>query len=367
MDAYIPSARHYIDKKDVDAVVRALKSNSLSLGQQTQQFEEKFAQYLGVKHTVAVSSGTAGLHMAIRVLELKKGDEVITSPFSFIASANCLLYERVKPIFVDIDRKTLNINPNLIEKSITKKTKAILAIDIFGTPSDADEVNKIAEKYNLKVIGDCCEALGSTYKGKMVGSLYDASVFGFFPNKQITSGEGGIIATNSDKLNEIFRSLRSQGRPVNGEWGFHERLGYNYRMTEMEAALGLSQLNKFSWLVKKRQTIIDTYKKYLSQIKGIELLETPNKCFASRFTYIVRIKKNKRNQVMVDLDKNSIGYKKYFYPLHLQPYIKKEFGYKKGMFPICEKVSDETLSLPFFIGLSKNEIKYICKVIEESI
>lgn len=367
VDSQIPSGKHYLDQEDTDAVVRTLKSGCFSLGEQTLKFEEKFSKYIGVKYATAVSNGTCGLHMSVRALGIKEGDEVITTPFSFIASVNCLLYERIKPVFVDIDEKTLNIDSDQIEKVISERTKAILVVDTFGTPSDANKINALSKKYNLRVIGDCCESLGSSYGNRMTGSFYDISVFGFFPNKQITTGEGGMVVTNSESLNMILKSLRNQGRAVKGDWVFHERLGYNYRMTEMEAALGLSQLKKIDWMINQRDVIANFYERYLSGIKEIELLYVPDGCKVSRFTYVVRIKNGKRKQVMESLGKNGIGHKTYFYPLHLQPYIKSKLGFKEGMFPVCEKASEETLALPLYIGLQEKEVSNICEVIRKSL
>ena len=363
----IPSGKHYVDQEDIDAVVKTLKSGCLSLGEQTLKFEEKFSKYIGMKYATAVSNGTSGLHMAVRALGINEGDEIITTPFSFIASVNCLLYERVKPVFVDIHEKTLNIDPDQIGKVISEKTKAILVVDTFGTPSDSNRINALSKKHNLRVIGDCCESLGSSYENKMTGSFYDISVFGFFPNKQITTGEGGMAVTNSESLDMMLKSLRNQGRAISGNRVFHERLGYNYRMTEMEAALGLSQLKKIDWMINQRDVIANFYERYLSGIKEIELLYVPDGCKVSRFTYVVRIKNGKRKQVMESLGKNGIGYKTYFYPLHLQPFIKSEFGFKERMFPICEKASKEALALPLYIGLEEKEVSKICEIIRKSL
>ncbi len=234
-----------ITKKDQEVVLRVLKTNFLSLGPKVKEFEEKIANFTRVKYAVAVNSGTAALHLTIRALGVGDGDEVITTSFSFISSSNCLLYEKAKPVFVDINEKTLNIDPKKIEEKITKKTKAILAVDIFCRPADWNKLREIAEKYKLFLIEDSAEALGSEYKGKKCGSFGDAAIFSFYPNKQITTGEGGIILTNNRNLADLCRSMANQGRKTKGgKWLEHVRLGYNYRLDEMSAALGISQLKR---------------------------------------------------------------------------------------------------------------------------
>lgn len=363
----IPLAKHYIDKDDIKSVITALKSDYLSQGPFTQKFESLFAKYVGTKHAVAVSSGTAGLHLAVKALGLKAADEVITTPFSFIASTNCLLYEGIIPIFVDIHKNTLNIDPSLIEASITKRTKAILSVDIFGTPANMHEINKIAKKYNLKVISDSCESLGSIYHGNKTGGLCDISVFSFFANKQMTTGEGGMVTTNSKKTSELLRSLRSQGRPINNSWLSHVRMGYNYRMTEIEAALGVSQLLKLEKMIDEKNRIYNLYKKYLSDCHDVEFLQEPNECRVSRFTVPVKIKNNKRFRVVSALEKHGIGYKIYFPPIYSFRYIKKHLKINSDNYPVCQKISKEILCLPLFIGLNSSQVHKICTIIKESL
>ena len=255
MKIKIPLARPYIDKEDRLGVDRVLKSGILSLGPRLRQFEQDFANYLGVKHACAVSSGTAGLHIAVRALGLKKGDKVITSPFSFIASSNCLLYEGVRPVFVDVEEETFNIDPSKVERAIGRKTKAILVVHIFGQSADMDPIIQIAKKYKLKIIEDACEAVGSSYKGKKTGTLGDVGIFAFYPNKQMTTGEGGMLTTNSEGIYKLALSLRNQGRSLKNDWLVHERLGYNYRMDEMSASLGITQLRKLDWMISEKNKI----------------------------------------------------------------------------------------------------------------
>lgn len=238
----IPMSRPDITEAEARAVDAVLRTPYLSIGPQVDEFERRLAEFVGSRHVVAVSSGTAGLHLAVVAAGITDGDEVITTPFSFVASANVVLYERGRPVFVDIDPVTLNIDPARIETAITDRTKAILAVDAFGQPSDMDAINEIAARHSLVVIEDACEAIGAEYKGRRAGALGDIGVFAFYPNKQMTVGEGGVIVTNSDQWDALFRSLRNQGRDVFDAWLNHSRLGYNYRLDEMSAALGVAQV-----------------------------------------------------------------------------------------------------------------------------
>lgn len=358
-------AKPYIDKEDIEGVVEVLKSGWLSLGPKYKEFEQDFAKYTGVKYACSVSSGTGALHLGVKALGLKKGDEVITSPFSFVSSSNCLLYEGVKPIFVDIEEITFNIDPSKIEKAVTKNTKAILPIHIFGQSADMDPILKIAKKNNLKILEDACEGLGSTYKGQMTGTMGDIGTYAFYPNKQMTTGEGGMIVTNSKEIYESCNSMRNQGRAKNGDWLVHERLGYNYRLDEMSASLGITQLKKIDWMIEEKRKISAWYNNVLSDIDGIETPLIVKDRTHSWFLYVIRVKKNKRNMLMSELDKKGIQTRPYLKVLHLQPFMKEMFFFKNGDFPIAESVSRETLALPLYIGLTKKDIEYIAGKIEE--
>lgn len=363
----IPIARPYIDENDIAGVVGVLKSGWLSLGPKYRQFEEEFAKYLGSKYACAVSSGTAALHLGVKALGLKSGDEVITSPFSFVASSNVLLYENIKPVFVDIEETSLNIDPSKIERAITKKTKAILPIHIFGQSAQMDEIIKIAKENNLKILEDACESLGATYKSKMVGISGDIATFAFYPNKQMTTGEGGMIVTNSKHFYDLCSSMRNQGRNESLEWLVHERLGYNYRLDEMSASLGITQLKKIDWMIEKKRKVASWYNQMLSAVKGIEILKVgPNRTH-SYFVYVVRVKNKRRNELMDKLNRIGIQTKPYLPVIHLQPFMRKMFGFKEGDFPTAEKISDETLALPLYIGLTKNDVEYIANKIKEVI
>ncbi|PJE51048.1 MAG: polysaccharide biosynthesis protein [Candidatus Yanofskybacteria bacterium CG10_big_fil_rev_8_21_14_0_10_36_16] len=351
-----------IEKKNIQNV---LTSGILSIGPFINKFESKFAEIIGVKYACAVSSGTAGLHLAMIAAEIKSGDEIITSPFSFIASANCILYVNAKPVFVDIDPATYNIDPQKIEEKITKNTKAILVVHIFGQTADMDSIKKIAKKHNLKIIEDACESIGAKYKNKNAGTFGESAVFAFYPNKQITTGEGGMLVTNSKKIYNTCRSLRNQGRAEDMRWLDHKRLGYNYRMDEMSAALGLTQLDKLNFLLREREKIALLYNKYLSKHDDLIILPQmgPNNKH-TWFVYVVRLKgytRVKRDNIMLRLAKIGISTKPYLPSIHLFSFYKKMFGYKKGDYSVSELVSDSSLALPFYIGLKEKDIKIISK------
>jgi len=360
----IPLAKPDITALERKAVKGALKTSRLSLGPKLREFERKIAKYIGVKYVIAVNSGTSALHLIIRALGIGNGDEVITTPFSFIASANCILFEKAKPVFVDIDEKTLNIDPQKIEKKITKKTKAILAVDIFGHPADWGKLKRIARKYKLFLIEDSAEALGSKYKGKKCGSFGEAAIFGFYPNKQITTGEGGVILTNNRKIYQLSKSMRNQGRAEN-EWHLYQRLGYNYRISDINCALGIVQLSRIKEILKNREKVANLYNKKLNDLPEIVTPYIAPSVKLSWFVYVIRLNKKytkkDRDKILEKLKKKGIGSSKYFPCIHLQPFYRKMFGYKSGSFPIAESVSSRTIALPFFNDLKEREIDYIVK------
>jgi len=357
-----PIAKPYIAKKEEQYVLEVLRSGILSIGPKVEAFEKKFAKFAGVKYACAVSSGTAGLHLTMIVAGIKPGDEVITSPFSFVASANAILYVGAKPVFVDINPVTYNMDPAKIEEKITKKTKAILVVHIFGQATDMDLIIKLAKKYKLKVIEDACESIGATHKGKRVGTFGESGVFAFYPNKQMTAGEGGMIVTDNEKLDKLFRSLRNQGRSENRQWLDHERLGYNYRLDEMSAAVGLAQLEKIDFLIKERQKIAGWYNKFLS--KYPELIQIPKTAKGNKHTWflyaaLINNTRINRDSIIKKLAVQGITAKPYFPSIHLFSFYRQKFGYKTGDFPISENVSNRALALPFYIGLKELDIKYI--------
>lgn len=352
-------ARPYIDEKDKQGVLSVLSSGWLSSGCKYVQFEDAMKKYTGSRYACAVANGTCGLHTAVRALGLTEGDEVITSPFSFISSANCLLYERVKPVFVDVEDTTYNMDPTKIKGAITKRTKAILVVHIFGQTADMTPIMSMARTYRLKVIEDACESLGATYKGKMAGTFGDIGVYAFYPNKQMTTGEGGMIVTRSKKLDELCTSLRNQGRGRDGDWLIHERLGFNYRMDEMSASLGVTQLSKIDWMIAKKRKLAEWYEEALADTQHIITPKIGNGRIHTWFVYVIRITNGKRNFVMEALTRGGIQTKPYLPVIHLQPYMKKMFGYQRGDFPISERIASETLALPFYVGLQKQDIRYI--------
>ena len=317
---------------------------------------------VGVKYAAAVSSGTAGLHLALLAADIGPGDEVITTPFSFVASANAILYVGAKPVFVDIEPLTYNIDPNKIEKAVTKKTKAILAVHIFGQPAEMNPILRIAKKYKLKIIEDACESLGATYRGRQAGTFGESAVFAFYPNKQMTTGEGGVVVTQNKKILELIKSLRNQGRSEDLRWLDHNKLGYNYRMDELSAALGLAQLEKIGWLFRERGRVADWYNKILSEASdSIRLPAVADGNTHTWFVYVVSIKNPKinRDKVIKDLGKEGVAAKPYLPSIHLLSFYKEKFGFKKGDFPVSEAVSNSVLALPFYIGLKRPDVKYI--------
>ncbi len=353
-----PIAKPYITKKEEEYILEVLRSGNLSLGPRYKEFEEKFAKKIGVKYACTVSSGTAGLHLTMIAAGIGPGDEVITTPFSFAASANSILYVGAKPVFIDINPLTYNIDYQKIETKITKKTKAILVVHVFGQSADMAPILKIAKKYNLKIIEDACESVCAKYKGRNVGTFGESAVFAFYPNKQMTTGEGGMIVTNNQKIYKLCCSLRNQGRAENMQWLDHQRLGYNYRMDEMSAALGLAQLEKLDFMIKERRKIAGLYNKYLSKYDDlIQVPQTAKNNTHTWFVYVVRIKN--RNKIVRKLTKQGISTKPYLPSIHLFSFYKKQFGYKKGDFPVSEDISNNSLALPFYIGLKETDIKYI--------
>jgi len=361
-----------ITEKEYKAVLEVLKTSHLSLGKKYLEFEKLMAKFAGVKYAVVVNSGTSGLHLIIRALGIKEGDEVITTPFSFIASSNCILFERAKPIFVDIDEKTFNIDVKKIEEKITKNTKAILAVDVFSQPADWQELRKIAEKHKLFLIEDSAEALGSEYMQKKCGSFGEAAVFAFYPNKQITTGEGGIILTNNKNIYEFCRSSANQGRKaLDGKWLEHIRLGYNYRLDELSCALGIAQIKRIKEIFKKRIRVANLYNKKLKNIEGLEIpyIKPGNKL--SWFVYVIKLSEKfsgkKKDNIIKEMAKRGIQCGKYFQTIHLQPFYKKEFGYKEGSYPVAENISKRTLALPFYNDLSEKEIDFVVNNLKEVI
>ncbi len=366
----VPLSGPWITEDDIKAVEKVMRTSYLSLGPKLPEFEEKLANVADRKYAVAVNSGTSALHLIIRSLGISKGDEVITTPFSFIASSNSILFEGAKPVFVDIRKDTYNINPDLIERAITERTKAILAVDVFGQPADWDEIIRIAKRHNLYLIEDSAEAIGSIYKNKSAGSFGDAAIFAFYPNKQITTGEGGAVLTDNEKIATLSRSMRNQGRGEGDTWLEHTRLGYNYRISDINCALGISQLSRLNEIIEKRNKVAQIYSNKLKDIEEIMVPYISAKVTRmSWFVYVIRLSdkfgRNDRNFIIDSLRKKGVQTRNYFSPIHLQPFYIDLFGYKRGDFPVTEYVSDRTISLPFYTTISEDEINFVVKSLKE--
>lgn len=363
----IPLARPDITSAEIDAVVAVMKTPQLSLGPKLPEFEAAFANYCGTRHAVAVSSGTAALHLCVAAIGIKPGDEVISTPFSFVASSNCILFEGGRPAFVDIDPHTWNIDPAGIEAAVTPKTKAMIPVDVFGQPADMDPILAVAKRHSLRVIEDSCEALGARYHGKRTGDLGDVGVFAFYPNKQITTGEGGMIVTNDDEIARIARSMRNQGRGEGAGWLTHERLGYNFRMSDINCALGLTQLGRIDEILARRTHVAGMY---LQRLAGDDRLSTQKiipGADMSWFVFVVRLadrySEADRDRIMGELRARKIGCNKYFTPIHLQPYMREQFGFKPGDYPVCEAVSARTIALPFYGRMTEAEVETVCQTL----
>lgn len=360
----IPLSSPDIQQSDIDAVVEVLNSRWLSLGPKVEAFETQLARVAGVKHAVVVNSGTSALHLGIKALGLNPGDEVITTPFSFIASANCLLFEGVKPVFVDIDPHTYNIDPALIAQAITPRTRAILAVDVFGQPADWDSLQSVASQHQLMLIEDSAEAIGARYKGRPAGSFGEFGVFAFYPNKQMTTGEGGALLTDSPSLAACCRSLRNQGRGNGKGWLQHQRLGYNFRLSDINCALGISQLARLPKMLAQRAQVAEWYNGLLASIEDIYPLQVRAHNQVSWFVYVVRLgerfTQSDRDTILDQMRQRGVQCSNYFAPIHLQPFY-REMGYAPGDFPRAEHVGARTIALPFFNRLDKDQV---CQVVE---
>jgi perosamine synthetase len=362
-------SRPDITDKEIEAVCEVLRSPNLSLGPKLTEFEKAFTDYTGSKRAVAVNSGTSGLFLSMLALGIAPGDEVITTPFTFIASASSIMMAGAKPVFVDIDPENLNIDPAKIEARITDRTKAILPVEVFGNPASLDKVSEIAQKHNLPLIEDSCEALGSELNGKKAGTFGTMSVFAFYPNKQITTGEGGMILTNDDSLADMCVSLRNQGRGTDGTWLGHERLGYNFRLSDINCALGIAQLSRIDQIKAKRLQVAKWYQQMLADESRLIVPAEPDGCDMSWFVFVVRLTDgftlDHRERILRAMRNENIQVSNYFPPVHLQPFMVETFGYKQGDFPITEAVCKSTIALPFHNNLTKDEVAIVCKTLKE--
>jgi perosamine synthetase len=359
----------WLEEREEELVLETLRSGHLSLGPMIDRFEAALAERIGAPYVAAVSSGTAGLHLAVRLAGLRDGDEVVTTPFSFVASANCILYEGATPVFADIDPATLNFDPAAVEAAVTSRTRAILAVDIFGYPAEYAELEAIAERHGLLLIQDACEALGAEYRGRPVGSGRWPATFAFYPNKQMTTGEGGAIAVATEEDWAALKSLSNQGRSDSGEWLTHSRLGYNYRLDDISAALGVAQVEKLDRILELRAEVAARYAELLSRVEGVELpLVDDADHKRSWFVYVVQVADGiDRNGVMAKLAELGIASKPYLPSIHLQPYWRERFGTREGMFPVSEDVSRRSIALPFHTRLAEADQERVVEALASSL
>lgn len=369
----IPYGKQDIDDDDIQAVVEVLKSDYLTTGPLITKFEQIVANYVGAKYAVAVSNGTAALHVACLAAGIKEGDEVITTPITFVASANCVLYCGATPVFADINPETYNIDPNDIKKKITSKTKAIIAVHFTGQPCELDEIHEIAEEYNLLVIEDAAHSLGAKYKSKMIGSISNLTTFSFHPVKHITTGEGGMITTNDGDLYKKLLLFRSHGitrepsemNTYDGDWYYQQMdLGYNYRITDIQCALGISQMNKIDKFILRRKEIAARYNELLNDCSGIILPKQLDGCNNSWHLYVIQVVGKGRKYIFNELRNKNIGVNVHYIPVYTQPYY-KEHGYDKVICPHSEEVYQNFISLPMYFTLTNEEQDYVINQLKE--
>jgi perosamine synthetase len=352
----VPLSGPSLSEREEELVLEVMRSGRLSLGPMIDRFEEAFAARVGAPYAAAVSSGTAGLHLLCISAGIGAGDEVITSPYSFAASANCFVYEGGVPVFADVDRRTFNLDPAAVEAAITPRTKAIVPVDIYGYPCELRELRALADEHGLALVQDSCEALGAEYEGATLGSHGPPAVFAFYPNKQMTTGEGGMVTTHSAEEWRLLRSLRNQGRGDEGGWLEHVRLGYNYRLSDVSAALGLGQVERLDELLARRAEVAGRYAELLAGLPGVELPCADDESHVrSWFVYVVVLPDNgARERVIAHFEREGIGYNRYLPSIHLQPYMRERYGFREGMCPVSEDLSSRTLALPFFTGLERD-------------
>jgi dTDP-4-amino-4,6-dideoxygalactose transaminase len=372
------------------AIFEVIQTPNLSMGPQIESFEAAFRGFTGRKYALGVNSGTAGLHLCVQAADIKEGDMVITTPFSFVSSSNVMLFERAIPVFVDVEPNTGNIDTKLVQSAVADlsnygvnakrwlprsgrqksgKIKAILPVHVYGQPTDMDPILQVAKDFDLKVIEDACEAVGSEFKGRKAGTLGDYSVFAFYPNKQITTGEGGMVVTDDDAAAELMLALRNQGRAPGDTWLQHKFLGYNYRLGELNAALGNVQLSRIEDIITKREMVANWYHERLEQISGVETTSVvPNTTRMSWFVYVIRTDPGiSRESISQGLKVKGIPSRPYFIPIHLQPYMRERFGYRKGDFPISEDLGNRCLAIPFSGVMTENQVETVCNALKDTL
>ena len=358
----IPLARPSIGPREEELVLDVLRSGRLSLGPRLAEFERALGGRVGAEHVTAVSSGTAGLHLALRAAGARRGDEVITTPFSFVASANSILYEEARPVFCDIDARTLNLDPEAAEAAVTDRTAGIVPVHIFGYPADLPALEGLAEGRGLWVVEDACEALGARHRdGQAVGTRGNLAVFAFYPNKQMTTGEGGAVISPDAETKERLDSERNQGRAPDMGWLDHDRLGFNYRLSDVACALGLAQLERFDTLMAERERVATAYNELLGDVEGLGL-PCPDTDGDERswFVYVVQLPPEvDRDAAIEGLRAAGIESKPYLPAIHLMPFYRERFGYREGEFPVCEDISRRSLALPFYPDLGEGQIQRV--------
>jgi perosamine synthetase len=366
----IPLAKPWIGEREEELVLEVLRSGRLSLGPTIDEFERLVAERVGAPYAAAVSSGTAGLHLLCRIAGIESGDEVITSTLSFAASANCFIYEGGVPIFADVDPRTLNMAPASVEAAITKRTKAIVAVDIFGYPCELDELRELAERHGLALIQDSAEALGAEYKGVPVGGHGVPAIFGFYPNKQLATGEGGVVTTHDEETYQLVVSMRNQGRQyAGGSWFDHVRLGFNYRWTDIQAAVGIAQLEKLDRMLELRAAAAARYGELLTGLDGVEtLIADDAEHKRSWFVYVVKLAPElDRDEVMAALRRDGVATAEYIPCIHLQDYMRRDYGFREGQFPVAEDTSRRTLALPFFPQIEVEDQERVVEVLRAAV
>jgi perosamine synthetase len=366
----IPLARPYLDEREEELVLEVLRSGRLSLGPTIVRFEEQIAERVGAPYAAAVSSGTAGLHLLVRTAGIGAGDEVITSPLTFAASANCFIYEGATPVFADVDSKTWNLAPDAVEAAITERTKGLVAVDMFGYPCELEPLMALCERHGLALIQDSAEALGAEYKGRRIGSHGPPCVFGFYPNKQIATGEGGVVTTHSEEEWKLIRSMRNQGRSYEGGgWFNHVRVGFNYRWTDIQAAIGIAQLEKLDRLLELRSAAAARYADLLADVEGVELAPANDADHRrSWFVYVVALAAEiDRARVMVELRERGVDCAEYVPVVHLLTYMRERYGFGEGLCPVAEEIAGRTLALPFFPGIEADDQAFVVEALRSAL
>jgi perosamine synthetase len=367
----IPLSRPWITEREEELVLEVLRSGRLSLGPWIERFEQLVAERVGAPYAAALSSGTAGLHLLCRIAGIGPGDEVITSPLSFVASANCFILEGATPVFADVDARTLNIDPDAVAAAINERTRAIVPVDMFGYPCELDELRALADRHGLLLIEDSAEALGAEYKGRPLGAHGPSGVFGLYPNKQITTGEGGVVVTHSEDEWRALVSLRNQGRSYDegGGWFHHVRVGLNYRWTDVQAAIGIAQLERLDEILALRAAAAHRYGELLERVEGIEL-PAPDDADHRRswFVYIVKLSAGlDRARVLDQLRREGVQTAEYIPCIHLQPYMRERYGFGEGLCPVAEDAAGRTFALPFFTQIEPDDQERVVEVLRAAV